>query len=91
MFRRVHRLLYDGGKRYWNSKSARQSLAEVDPDIGLAGSLRLIGSRIQRATILQDSQRWLWSRIGDTVLAAACLGVIWFVFTWNMLHWNLRY
>jgi CubicO group peptidase (beta-lactamase class C family) len=39
----------------------------------------------------QDSQRWLWSRIGDTLIALGCVGVIWFVFTWNMLHWSLKY
>jgi CubicO group peptidase (beta-lactamase class C family) len=39
----------------------------------------------------QDSQRWLWGRIFDTVIALGCVGAIWFVFTWNMLHWSLKY
>ena len=39
----------------------------------------------------KDSKLWLWTRIGDTVIALACVGVIWFVVTWNLLHWSLNY
>ena len=39
----------------------------------------------------RQSDRWLWSRIGDTLIGMAAIGVVWFVFTWNMLHWSLRY
>jgi hypothetical protein len=62
--------------------------------IQIVGWFAVFGSLVAVYNALrswQDSQRWLWSRIGDTVLAAACLGVIWFVFTWNMLHWSLKY
>jgi hypothetical protein len=62
--------------------------------IQIVGWLAVFGSLAVLYNALrswQDSQRWLWSRIGDTVLAAACVSVIWFVFTWNMLHWNLTY
>jgi hypothetical protein len=39
----------------------------------------------------KDRQRWLWSRLGDILIALSCLGVVWFVFNWNMLHWSLKY
>ena len=28
---------------------------------------------------------------GDTLIALACVAFVWFVYTWNMLHWSLRY
>lgn len=36
-------------------------------------------------------QTWLWTRIWDTLVALACIGVVWFVYTWNLLHWSLKY
>jgi hypothetical protein len=34
---------------------------------------------------------WPWTRIGETLIALAFLGTFWFVFSWNMLHWSLKY
>lgn len=34
---------------------------------------------------------WLWTKVGDTVIALACVGFVWFLFTWNALHWTMRY
>jgi CubicO group peptidase (beta-lactamase class C family) len=62
--------------------------------IQLMGWLGVLGTLIalyNAARSWQEPARWLWSRIGDTLIALACLGVIWFVFTWNMLHWSLKY
>jgi CubicO group peptidase (beta-lactamase class C family) len=39
----------------------------------------------------RQPERWLWSRVGDALIALAAIGVVWFVFTWNLLHWTLRY
>jgi len=36
-------------------------------------------------------RHWWLSRLGDTLIAVSCLGFVWFVFVWNMLHWSLRY
>jgi hypothetical protein len=58
------------------------------------GWLGVIGTIVAVYSALKswgDSRRWLWSRIGDTLIALACVGTIWFVFTWNMLHWSLKY
>jgi CubicO group peptidase (beta-lactamase class C family) len=39
----------------------------------------------------QEPARWLWSKIGDTLIALACIGAVCFIFTWHMLHWTLKY
>jgi CubicO group peptidase (beta-lactamase class C family) len=39
----------------------------------------------------REQGRWIWSKLGDTVVALACIAFVWFVYTWNMLHWSLRY
>jgi len=38
-----------------------------------------------------DEKRWWFSRIADSAIALACLGFVWFIFKWNMLHWSLNY
>lgn len=62
--------------------------------IQLVGWLGILGTLIVLYNVLRswkEPQRWLWSRIGDSLIALACLGAVWFVFMWNMLHWSLRY
>ncbi|HET9306623.1 MAG TPA: serine hydrolase [Candidatus Sulfotelmatobacter sp.] len=62
--------------------------------IQLFGWLGVLGTLIALYHAMrswQDSSRWLWSKIGDTLIALACVGVICFVFTWHMLHWSLKY
>jgi CubicO group peptidase (beta-lactamase class C family) len=56
--------------------------------LGILGSLIAVYSAFRS---WREQARWLWSKVGDTVLALACVGFVWFVFTWNMLHWSLRY
>ena len=56
--------------------------------LGVLGSLLVFYSMFRS---WQQPQRWFWSKLGDTALALACLGFVWFVFVWNMLHWSLKY
>lgn len=63
-------------------------LIQVFGWLGVLGSLVAIYSAIRS---WQDSTRWLWSRIGDTLIALSFVGVICFVFTWHLLHWSLMY
>jgi CubicO group peptidase (beta-lactamase class C family) len=56
--------------------------------IGVVGAIVAVYSAIRS---WQDSTRWLWTRIGDTVIALAFVGTICFVFTWHLLHWSLMY
>ena len=62
--------------------------------IQLFGWLGVLGTLIALYNALrswQDPARWLWSRIGDTLIALACVGVVCFIFTWHLLHWSLMY
>jgi len=56
--------------------------------LGVIGSLVALYNALKS---LRDSQRWLWTRIWDTLLAVACLATVFFVFTWNLLNWSLVY
>jgi hypothetical protein len=62
--------------------------------VQLIGWLGMFGTLIVFVHLVwswRDEQRGLWSKIGDGLIALACLGFAWFVFTWNMLHWTLRF
>jgi CubicO group peptidase (beta-lactamase class C family) len=38
-----------------------------------------------------DPARWLWSKLGDTVTALACLGFAWFAIANHMLKFSLKF
>ena len=56
--------------------------------LGVAGTLIAIYNAIQS---WQDRARWLWSKIGDALIALSCVGAVCFIFTWHLLHWSLKY
>ncbi len=33
----------------------------------------------------------IWTKLHDLALALACLGLIWFAFTWNLMNFNVHY
>ena len=35
--------------------------------------------------------RWIWTQLHDTALALACLGLVWFAITWNLMNFNIHY
>lgn len=55
--------------------------------LGLLGTLAALYAAWQS----WKERHWWLSRVGDTLIAVSCLGFVWFVFVWNMLHWSLRY
>jgi len=55
--------------------------------LGLLGTLAALYGAWQS----WKERHWWLSRLGDTLIAVSCLGFVWFVFVWNMLHWSLRY
>jgi hypothetical protein len=62
--------------------------------IQIVGWLGVLGGVLVLYRVLRsfaERGRWLGSRISDGLVAFACLGFIWFVFAWNMLHWSLKY
>ena len=56
--------------------------------IGVLGTAVVIYNCIQA---WRNPNRWLWSRLGETVIAAACIALTWFVLQWHMLTWSLNY
>jgi len=56
--------------------------------LGVVGTVAAVYNVVRTWTV---PDRWLWSKLADTVIGLACLAFVWFVFTWNMLHWSLRY
>ena len=56
--------------------------------VGILGTLAALYNAFQS---WREQGHWLGSRLGDTLIALACAAFVWFVFTWNMLHWSLRY
>jgi hypothetical protein len=62
--------------------------------IQIVGWLGVLGTVFALYNLVRSwtsAGRWIWAKLGDTVVALACVAFVWFVFTWNMLHWSLRY
>lgn len=40
---------------------------------------------------VRNPSRWIWTKLHDLILALACLGLVWFAFTWNLMNFNIHY
>ncbi len=61
---------------------------------GILGVLCTIGTILvwwNAIGSLRNPNRWIWTKLHDLVLALACLGLIWFAFTWNLMNFNVHY
>ena len=56
--------------------------------IGLLSTLVALHNWVK---VWANPNPWLWSKVGDTLIALACLGLAWFVFQWHMLALSLNY
>ena len=59
--------------------------------VGWVGVLGTLAAVYNAFGSWREQARWFWSKPADTLIALACVAFVWFVFTWNMLHWSLRY
>jgi hypothetical protein len=60
----------------------------------LVGWLGILGTIVALYNAVRSwrvPERWWAHRVGDSLIALALVGVVWFVFAWNMLHWSLKY
>jgi hypothetical protein len=60
----------------------------------LLGFLGALGTLVALHNCIKawgNSSRWLWSKVGETLIALGCLGLTWFVFQWHMLVLSLKY
>jgi CubicO group peptidase (beta-lactamase class C family) len=58
------------------------------------GWLGVIGTVIALYNALRSwtaPGRWLWSKVGDAVIALACVGFAWYALFWNLLVLSLKY
>jgi hypothetical protein len=37
------------------------------------------------------SGRWIWTKLHDLSLALACMGLVWFLYTWNLMNFRLSF
>jgi len=35
--------------------------------------------------------RWIWARLHDLALALACVGLVWFLFAWKLMNFNVHF
>ena len=67
------------------------SLLRIIQLIGWLGVLGTLAAVYNAFLSWREQGRWFWSKPGDTLIALACVAFVWFVYTWNMLRWSLRY
>src|SRR5438477_903931 len=61
---------------------------------GILGVLSTIGTLIawlNAIRSLRNPSRRTWVKLHDLGLALACLALIWFAFTWNLMNFNIHY
>jgi CubicO group peptidase (beta-lactamase class C family) len=56
--------------------------------LGVLGTLLAVYGAIRS---WQNSATWVWAKIGNALIALSCLGIVAFIFTWNLLVLSLRY
>lgn len=59
--------------------------------VGLLGSVGALVALYNSYRSWSDRPRWMWTKLLDTVIALACVCFVWFVFSWNLLHFTLNY
>jgi CubicO group peptidase (beta-lactamase class C family) len=59
--------------------------------LGCLGVLGTVAALYNCVQAWGNSSRWFWSKLGETLIALACLGLTWFMFQWHMLALSLKY
>jgi hypothetical protein len=62
--------------------------------LGILGVLCVFGVVLAFVNALRSwsaPNRWIWTQLHDTVLALACLALVWFAVTWNLMNFNLHF
>lgn len=77
-------VLYNAVRVWWPaSASSRVAVAAATS----SGSPALPASSASSSI----ESRWVWSKVFETLIALACLGLAWFFIYWNLLNFNLNY
>lgn len=61
---------------------------------GILGVLCSLGTILVVWNALKNwrtSGRWIWAKLHDVALAVACLGLVWFLFAWKLMNFNVNF
>jgi hypothetical protein len=62
--------------------------------LGILGVLCVFGAVLAFVNALRSwstPNRRIWTKLHDTALALACLSLVWFAVTWNLMNFNLHF
>jgi CubicO group peptidase (beta-lactamase class C family) len=60
----------------------------------LLGLLTVVGTLValySAQSAWRNRARWFWSKLGESAIVVACLGLTWFILTWHLLALSLNY
>jgi multisubunit Na+/H+ antiporter MnhB subunit len=63
-------------------------LVQIVGVVGAIGSLLVL---LNAVFSWKSKRRRIWGKLGATVMLLACLGVLWFSFAGNLLHFSSTY
>jgi hypothetical protein len=61
---------------------------------GIIGVLCVLGTLLACLHAFQSWSapgRWIWTKLHDTALALACVGLVWFAITWKLMNFNANF
>ncbi len=61
---------------------------------GILGVICVLGAILACVNAFRNwsaPNRWIWTKLYETALALACLCLVWFAFTWNLMNFNIHY
>jgi len=61
---------------------------------GFVGLLCTLGTLLVILNALRSvrtSGRWAWAKLHDLLLAAACIGLVWFLLNWKLMNFNVHF
>jgi CubicO group peptidase (beta-lactamase class C family) len=59
--------------------------------LGVIAALGTLAVILYAARSWTQSGLWLWTKLHAVALAAACMGMTWFLWHWNLMNFNLHY
>jgi hypothetical protein len=61
---------------------------------GLLGVLSSLGTILVVLNAFRSwrtSGKWFWAKLHDLMLGVACVGLVWFLFYWKLMNFNVRF
>ena len=77
-----------------NDPAGLNGLASWVTPFGIIGVLCTLGTLLACLNAFQSwsaPNRWIWTKLHDTAIALACLGLVWFAITWKLMNFNSNF